>query len=122
MVAQVQTILGQYRAGTLRLLGVTTKDRVGILKDVPTISEAGLAGFQSVTWYGVFGPKGLDPGIAEKVNAAVRNALKQPAIIEKMAGLGNALRSETVAEFRDTVKKDRATWAEVVKKSGASVD
>ena len=122
MVAQVQTILGQYRAGAVRLLGVTTKDRVGILKDVPTLSEAGLPGFQSVTWYGYFGPKGLDAAITAKINAAVREALAQPALQEKMAALGNALRSETVEQFRETVKRDRAAWAEVVKKSGASVD
>ena len=122
MVAQVQTILGQHRAGTVRLLGVTTKERVGILKDTPTLSEAGLPGFHSVTWYGFFGPKGMDPAIAAKINAAVREALSQPAIKEKMAGLGNALRSETVEQFRETVKKDRAVWADVVKKSGASVD
>jgi tripartite-type tricarboxylate transporter receptor subunit TctC len=122
MVAQVQTILGQWKAGKLRLLGVTTKERVGILADIPTISEAGLPGFQSVTWYGLFGPKGLDPAIVEKVNAAVRATLEIPAIKEKMTSLGNALRSETVAQFRETVKRDRAMWAEVVKKSGASID
>ena len=75
-----------------------------------------------MTWYGFFGPKGMDPAIAAKINAAVREALSQPAIKEKMAGLGNALRSETVEQFRETVKKDRAVWADVVKKSGASVD
>jgi tripartite-type tricarboxylate transporter receptor subunit TctC len=122
MVAQVQTILGQWKAGKLRLLGVTTKERVGILADIPTISEAGLPGFQSVTWYGFFGPKGLDPAIAEKANAAVRAALETPAVKEKMIALGNAIRAETVAQFRETVKKDRAAWAEVVKKSGASID
>lgn len=122
MVAQVQTILGQWKAGKLRLLGVTTKERVGILADIPTLSEAGLPGFQSVTWYGLFGPKGLDAAITEKINAAVRGALADPAIKEKMAALGNALRSESVAQFRETVKKDRAAWAEVVRKSGASID
>lgn len=122
MVAQVQTILGQHKAGTVRLLGVTTKQRVGILKDVPTLAEAGLPGFQSVTWYGYFGPKGLDDAITQKFNAAVRDVLAQPAIKERMAALGNALRPETVEQFRETVKKDRALWADVVKTSGASVD
>ncbi len=122
MVAQVQTILGQYKAGTIRLLGVTTGTRVDILKDVPTLSEAGLPGFKSVTWYGYFGPKGLDPAITAKINAAVREALSQPAVKERMAALGNALRPETVEQFRDTVKKDRAGWADVVKTSGASID
>ena len=59
--AQVQTVLGQHRAGKVRLLGVSTKSRVGILADVPAIGEGGLPGFESVTWYGLFAPKGLDP-------------------------------------------------------------
>ena len=52
----------------------------------------------------------------------MREVLSQPAIQERMAALGNALRPETVEQFRETVKKDRAAWAEVVKSSGASVD
>ncbi len=122
LVAQVQTILGQWKAGTVRLLGVTTTERVDILKDVPTIAEAALPGFQSVTWYGFFGPKGLDPAIASKVNTAVRTALETPAIREKLQQIGNRIRSESVEQFRDTVKRDRALWADVVKRSGASID
>ena len=67
LFAQVQTVLGQWRAGKVRLLGVSTKTRVGILADVPTIDEAGIPGFESVTWYGLVAPKGLDAKIAERV-------------------------------------------------------
>ena len=58
---QVQTVLGQWRAGKVRLLGVTTKQRVGAVQDVPTIDEAGVPGYESYIWFGLFGPKGLDP-------------------------------------------------------------
>ncbi len=102
---------------------MSTAERVGILPDVPTIAEAGLPGFQSVTWYGLFGPKGLDPAIAEKLNAAVRKALKTAGDHREDGGTRQCLRSETVASSSaHTVKKDRAQWAEVVKKSGASID
>ena len=122
LFAQLQTVMGQHKAGTLRLLGLSTPNRVPIVPDVPTIGEAALPGFSSVTWYGLFGPKGLDAAIVTKVNAAVKAALADKAVVDKMASLGNALRYETVEQFRATVKKDRATWAEVVKKSGASID
>lgn len=122
MTAQLQTILGQWKAGKVRLLGVTTKERVSVLADIPTIGEAALPGFSSVTWYGFFGPKGLDPAIAAKFNASLRKTLETPAIREKFTSLGNSIRVETVEQFRETVKKDRAMWAEVVKKSGASID
>ena len=122
LFAQVQTVLGQWRAGKVRLLGVSTKTRVGILGDVPTIDEAGLPGFESVTWYGLVGPKGLDAAIAERVNAAVRKAQDNPALREKLSGIGTSSRSEPVDQFRATIKADRAKWAEIVKASGAKVD
>jgi hypothetical protein len=119
---QVQTVLGQWRAGKVRLLGVTTRQRVGAVQEVPTIDEAGLPGYESYIWFGLFGPKGLDAAITEKINLAVKNALDLPAIREKLVGLGNAPRYETVDQFRATVKADRAKWADVVKASGASID
>jgi tripartite-type tricarboxylate transporter receptor subunit TctC len=122
MFAQVQTVLGQWRAGKVRLLGVSTKERVGILADVPTVAEAALPGFENVTWYGILGPKGLDPGIAERINAAVRKAQENPALREKLAGIGTASRSESVEQFRATLKVDRAKWGAIVTASGAKID
>lgn len=119
---QVQSVLGQFRAGTVRLLGVTTRQRVAIVPDVPTIDEAGLRGYESFIWFGLFGPRGLDPAIAERINAAVRAAVEIPAIRQRMTELGNAPRSETVAQFVETVRRDRAAWAAVVRASGASID
>ncbi len=120
--AQPQTVLGQFRAGKVRLLGVSTKTRIGILADVPTVAELGLAGFENVTWYGLIAPKGLDPKIAERINAGVRKAQENPALREKLAGIGTSVRSETLEQFKATVKADRAKWAEVVKVSGAKID
>lgn len=120
--AQPQTVLGQWRAGKVRLLGVSTKTRLGIFPDVPTVAEAALPGFENVTWYGLIGPKGLDPKIAERLNAAVRKAQENPALIEKLSGIGTAVRSETLDQFRATLKADRGKWAEIVKASGAKID
>src|SRR5438128_9575016 len=75
---QVQTILPQLRAGTVRLLGVTTSKRVDAIPDVPTIEEAGMPGYESYTWFGIFGPKGLDPTISQRFNLAIRAALSEP--------------------------------------------
>jgi tripartite-type tricarboxylate transporter receptor subunit TctC len=122
LFAQVQTVLGQWRAGKVRLLGVSTTSRVGILADVPTIDEAGIPRFQNVTWYGLVGPKGLDAKIAERINAAVRKAQENPALREKLIGIGTASRSESVEAFRATLKADRGKWAEIVKTSGAKID
>src|SRR5260221_10316673 len=76
---QVQTVLPQWKAGRVRLLGVTTRTRVSAIPEVPTIAEAGVPGYESYTWFGLFGPKGLDADIVAKVNAAGKFALEQPA-------------------------------------------
>jgi tripartite-type tricarboxylate transporter receptor subunit TctC len=119
---QVQTILPQAAAGTVRLLGVTTKKRVPAIPDVPTIDESGLPGFESYTWFGIFGPKGLDPAIAERFNLAIRAALSDPDIRQKLADLGDTPRYETVAQFKETVHRDRLKWADVVKTVGAQIE
>jgi len=119
---QVQTILQHWRSGKVRLLGVTTKTRVLAIPDVPTIDESGVPGYESYTWFAIFGPKGLDATIAEKFNAAIKVALDDPETQKKLAELGNTPRYETLDQFKATVKRDRAKWAEVVKAVGAKVD
>jgi tripartite-type tricarboxylate transporter receptor subunit TctC len=119
---QVQTILQHWRAGKVRLLGVTTKKRVAAIADVPTIDEAGVPGYESYTWFAIFGPKGLDTAIARKFNAAIKVALDDPETQKKLVELGNTPRYETLDQVKATVKRDRAKWAEVVKAVGARVD
>lgn len=119
---QVQSVLGQWKAGKVRLLGVTTKSRVAAVPDVPTISEAGVPGYESYIWFGLHGPKGLDPQIVNALNGAVKKAVETPAVRQRLAELGNTPRYETPEQFRATIKADRASWAAVVKASGASVD
>lgn len=119
---QVQSVLGQWKAGKVRLLGVTTKSRVAAVPEVPTISEAGVPGYESYIWFGLHGPKGLDAQIVNALNGAVKKAVETPAVRQRLAELGNTPRHETPEQFRATIKSDRASWAAVVKASGASVD
>jgi tripartite-type tricarboxylate transporter receptor subunit TctC len=119
---QVQTVLQHYKAGMVKLLGVTTRKRVAAIPDIPTIDDAGVPGYESYTWFAIFGPKGVDPVITKKFNAAIKVALDDPETQKKLAELGNTPRYETVEQFTITVKRDRAKWAEVVKAVGAKVD
>ena len=119
---QVQTVLPQWKAGKVRLLGVTTRTRVSAVPDVPTIAEAGVPGYESYTWFALFGPKGLDADIVNKINAAVKSALETPVVRDRLVQLGNTPRWETPEQFRATVKSYRAKWAAVVKQVGATID
>ena len=122
---QVQTVLTQYKAGKVRLLGVTTAKRVAAVQEVPTIAESGIngtQGFDSSTWFGLFAPKGTDPAVAAKLNAAVRQVLQMPDVRARLEGAGNTVRLETPEQFRQTVHANRLKWAEVVRASSITLD
>lgn len=118
----LQAMLQHAKAGRVRLLGVTTAKRVAVVPDLPTIAEQGLPGYESFIWFGIFAPKGLDPAIAAKMNAALKTAIADPEINKKLVDLGNTPRYETIEQFTATVKADRAKWAAVVKAAGATID
>jgi tripartite-type tricarboxylate transporter receptor subunit TctC len=120
--ALLQAMIQHAKAGKVRLLGVTTAKRVGAMPDLPTIAEQGMPGYESYIWFGIFAPKGLDPAIAARMNAALKTAIEDPEIAKKLVELGNTPRYETLAQFKATVKRDRAKWAETVKAVGAKID
>jgi tripartite-type tricarboxylate transporter receptor subunit TctC len=122
---QVQSVLPHAKAGKVRLLAVTTAKRVPAVQDVPTIAESGVAGtqgFDSSTWFALFAPKGTDPRIVAKINAAVRQVLQQPEIRANFEAAGNTVRIETPEQFKATVHANRLKWAEVVKAANVSID
>ncbi len=121
-MSQVQAMLPHYKAGKVRLLGVTTKERVSAIAEIPTIAESGVPGFENYTWFGLFGPKNMNPLAVTKINQAVKAALETPALRQRLIDTGNTPRWETPEQFKATVKSDRAKWALVVKESGATVD
>ncbi|RYF68776.1 MAG: tripartite tricarboxylate transporter substrate binding protein, partial [Comamonadaceae bacterium] len=122
---QVQTVLPQYKAGKVRLLGVTTAKPVAAVREVPTIAASGVAGtqgFDSSIWFAIFAPKGTDAQIVGKLNAALKAVLEQPELREKFEAQGNSIRIESPAQFRKTVHDNRIKWAEVAKAANVSID
>ena len=119
---QVQTVLPQWSAGKVRLLGVTTPKRVPAVADVPTLAESGYPGFSSTIWFGLLGPRGMEPAVVDRLNSAVREVLELPEIQNRLAASGNTVRIETPRQFRETLRTDRARWATVVKEAGATID
>ena len=122
---QVQTVLSHYKAGKVRLLGVTTAKPVEAVKEVPTIAASGLPGtkgFNSSIWFGIFAPKGTDPVIIKKINTAVNDVLNQPEVRERFVSQGNTIREESPEQFKKTVHDDRIKWAKVVKDAKITID
>jgi tripartite-type tricarboxylate transporter receptor subunit TctC len=122
---QVQTVLAQYKADKVRLLGVTTVKRVPAVSEVPTIAESGLpgtSGFDSSIWFALFAPKGTDARVVAKLNGAIRTVLETPEVRAKLESAGNSVRIESPEQFRATVKANRAKWAEVVRAANITID
>jgi len=111
----------QIKAGRIRALGVTTKERVASIPDVPTIGET-VPGYEVSVWFGISGPKGIPPDIVTKLNAAVNAALATPALKERFHDLGGEAMPMSPAEFGQLVAEETAKWAKVVKSAGLKVE
>ncbi len=110
------------KGGKLRAIAVTTAQRSSVAPDVPTLAEAGLAGYEVGSWQGVFAPAGTPPEIVRRLNAEIVKIINLPEVREKLVALGAEPAPNTSEQFGAMVKSEVAKWADVVKKSGAQVD
>jgi tripartite-type tricarboxylate transporter receptor subunit TctC len=117
----LSSALGQIKAGTVRPLAVTSKERSRLFPDVPTVAEAGVPGYENTVWFGLWAPKSTPKPVVEKLYAEVEKAVSTPAVkanIEKSAG---EPMHTPLAEIEPMVKHDIAKWADVVKRANISV-
>jgi tripartite-type tricarboxylate transporter receptor subunit TctC len=107
------------KAGTVKAYAVTSKQRVPTLPDLPTMQESGYDGFEVGIWHGMWAPKDTPKPVVEKLNAALKAGLADPAFKERMAGLGaEVLESEATPEaLTAKVKQQVPQWAELFKKA-----
>jgi tripartite-type tricarboxylate transporter receptor subunit TctC len=111
------------KAGKLKALAVTSRQRSAALPDVPTIEEAaGLKGFDATSWFGLLAPAGTSPDIVNRIQQEVAKSLNTPAIKEKLLAQGAIPSGNTPAEFAKHIENEHIKWARVVKASGAKVD
>ncbi len=99
--------------GKLRALAVTSPKRSALAPELPTVSEL-LPGFESVTWFGIYGPRGLPADIVARVNQAVNAALVDPDLKERFARLGVEPTGGTPEAFAATVKAESAKWKKII--------
>ena len=110
------------KEGRLLALGVSTAQRTPVLPDVPTIAEAGLAGFEFDAWFGIFAPGRTPRAIVTQINEAISRIVNVPELKERMRLQGVVLKSSTPEEFSKLVADDVATLSKVVKAAGIKVD
>lgn len=118
MPAAVQLV----KSGKLHGLAVTSAKRAMALPEVPTIGEAGFAGFEDSTWVGLWAPAGTPAAVTAKLNAMIVRLLGEPDVREKILTLGFETMGGTQQEFVVYQKQELAKWAKVVKEVGAKAD
>ena len=122
---QTTQTIPQIKAGNVKFFGVTTKNRIKALPDAPTLDEQGLKGFEVVVWHGIYAPKGTPKPIIDKMNQAIRIALKDPAVVQRMAELGAEIVGEdklTPESLHVWLKSEIDRWGPIIKSTGTFAD
>ncbi|OYY99911.1 MAG: MFS transporter [Polaromonas sp. 28-63-22] len=129
MSGQVHMLMDNYvtaqsniKEGKLRVLGVTSPQRLPFLPDVPTLDEQGLKGFDVSNWFGIYAPRGTPTEIVLKVNAAFNQALQEPDMQKRLATLGATPTGSTPEQMGAMVAADTAKWTKLIRERKLVVD
>lgn len=114
-------ILPHIRAGKLKVLAVLSEQRIASLPGVPAMAEL-FPGFVSIAWFGMFAPPKTPMPIAEKLAAAIAEALKQPDVLNRLAGLGADPIGNSPSEMAVMLKQETDRWGEVIRAAGVKVE
>ncbi|HZQ60816.1 MAG TPA: tripartite tricarboxylate transporter substrate binding protein [Casimicrobiaceae bacterium] len=122
MFATVSTAMPHVQSGRLRALAVGTPHRLAALPDLPTIDEAGVAGYEVNVWNGILAPAGTPKEIVNKLHAEITKVLQLPDVKARLAGLGFEIVASTPEQLGAVIRADMAKWPKIAKESGAKVD
>ena len=110
--------ISQIRAGKARAVATTGSKRAALMPDVPTIAEAGYAGYEALNWYGFLAPRGTPKDIIDRLNREIVKALAAPQAVAALHKTGTEPKSSTPEEFAQYIKREYDTWGKVVKEAG----
>jgi tripartite-type tricarboxylate transporter receptor subunit TctC len=117
----IASAMPHLKDGRVRALAVTSLQRSALLPQLPTVADA-VPGFESTTWFGVFGPRGLAPEITARLNTEINAVLKMPEFVERLRTLGYDGAGGTPQKFAQVVAADAAKWARLVRERRISAD
>jgi tripartite-type tricarboxylate transporter receptor subunit TctC len=116
------SIISHVRAGSLRGLAVTTKERVAVVPDIPTIAESGVPGFDVFSWFGFFVPARTPPDVVAKINADTNAALAHASVKSRFEELGATPKGSTQAELAFFLKSETDKWGPVIQEAKIRVE
>jgi tripartite-type tricarboxylate transporter receptor subunit TctC len=115
-------VLPHVQSGRLRVLGVTSLERAPSLRDVPTIDEAGVRGFEAIAWFGLYGPAKLAPSLVKRISTDANRALATAEMRERLARQGAEPGAMTQPRFAAYVAAEMDKWSKVVRRANVTLD
>lgn len=115
--AGVPPFLPHLKSGALRALAVGSAERIPLLPDVPTVAETGYPGFESSQWFGILVPAGTPKAAVDRLNRSAVEALRQPAVVARLAEDASVAVGSTPEEFADFIQSESARWGDIVRKA-----
>ena len=115
-------LLALVQGGRLKLLAVTSPQRLAARPDLPTVAEAGFPGFDALAWNGLFAPAGTSADIVKRINADVNAAMAEPAFKQNMAKQGLILGGGSPEQFKSFIDSESRKWGGIITKAGIKLD
>ncbi len=122
LFADVPLVAEHAKAGTLKALAVSSRTRSSVVPDLPTVAESGLPGYAAGTWYGVFLPAKTPQPIVDRLSAALKTVLAQPALKAMIAKQGAEAQWLSPGQFAEFVESDSAKWGKLIHDLGIKID
>lgn len=114
----VLSALPHVKGGKIRALGVTTKKRVAVVPDIPTIAESGLPEFDTSQWFGILGPARMPRAIVDRLHASLTRGSNAPEVKSRLGAEGVEVVNSSPEEFASVIKRELVQWAKVIKAAG----
>ena len=118
----INSLLPHIKSGRLRALAVGGTKRAALLPEVPTIAEAGVAGYDSEIWLGLAAPSKTPPAVIQKINADVLRVLAMPDVRANLSEQGITTKGSTPEQMKELVASDYRRWAKIIKAAGIRAD
>jgi tripartite-type tricarboxylate transporter receptor subunit TctC len=110
------------QGGRVKLIAVTSAQRIDSMKALPTVAESGYPGFEALAWNGLFTAAGTPAAVVERINADVNAVMKDPAVREQLLKQGLIIGGGTPAEFKAFIDSEGKRWGAIIKKVGITID
>jgi tripartite-type tricarboxylate transporter receptor subunit TctC len=122
LFASVLELSGHIKAGKVKALAITSKQRVAALPDVPTLEESGVTGAESGSWLGLLAPAGTPQAIVDKVSQDLQKVLAMSDVQQLLLGQGAVARGGSPADFAGLIAADRRKYARIITENNLSTD